>query len=186
MRVHCFSSQRQYTVRYSRIGLGPIIYKNKTITFIPSSSLIRFHALCKTVILRFPGVYSVTVHERRSQTGMSRIGPVFYGGWWLCELLRYRLITLGTSRVTRYLLWKHEKRLSSTSSAESANEVPSTGKKRSLMKKYVSVTVGIGLLGLYISRRIRPEYRKPGSEAKQWEVCAGSGSKSSPWKLTCS
>ncbi|KAL0281225.1 UNVERIFIED_CONTAM: hypothetical protein PYX00_002276 [Menopon gallinae] len=84
--------------------------------------------------------------------------------------LKKRLITLGTTRVTRYLLWKHEKRLASIASQEGANEVRSAGKKRSLMKKYVPITVGIGLLGLYISRRIRPEYRKPGSEAKQWEI----------------
>ncbi|KAK6644924.1 hypothetical protein RUM43_001200 [Polyplax serrata] len=80
-----------------------------------------------------------------------------------------RLLAYGGNKIFRYLMWKHERRL-----AKTAMDVTKDGlapvKKRSFLRRYVSILVGSGMLGFFIIKRVHPDYRKPGKEASNWEV----------------
>lgn len=72
-----------------------------------------------------------------------------------------RLITYGTSNLTRYLNYKHGKRFHTDRVNERTRKLPGKTDKLSRMKKYVPYTIGFGLFGVYISTRFSPNFPIP-------------------------
>lgn len=85
------------------------------------------------------------------------------------EIFVLRLITYGSKKIFRCLTWKNEKRLAKSETKAPSEGLP-TGKKKSTLGRYVPILVGSGVLGLFIVKRVHPDYRKPGKEASNWEV----------------
>ena len=81
-----------------------------------------------------------------------------YDFFFLCL---FRLITFGTSNLSRYLNYKHGKRLHTDRVNERIRKLPGKTDKISRMKKYVPYTVGFGLFGVYISTRFSPSFPIP-------------------------